>query len=296
MTTVTDPAMRTRTPHDIREHKDVLIQAEADGILSANSSFATVSNQEWFIQLKGTGTVPTRLRIETQEKILEEFWRTPSEVPMGRIALVMAGPPGAGKSTAEKRVRMELAPGQPWRKIDPDHFKDLLLRWAFKHGEYETIVPPELHEDRARAYLRELAALVHEESSILAARARTESISKGENLVIDGTQKTYTKTKRLIDHLLDARYSISLMDVEVGFAISLQRVEARWAKGYNEAEESYIDGGSLVDHLGGRWVPHHCVADIYHGGRADTTSVCQQVVGRLVAEYPGIRIRVESNN
>jgi hypothetical protein len=192
-----------------------------------------------------------------------------------------------------KRVQESLAPGAAWREIDPDNFKDSLLRRAYTDGDYEKISPRHLHEDEGRAYLRELAALVHEESSSLAARARTEAIRMGENVVIDGTQKTYDKAKKLIDLLLGARYHVTVVDVEVSLMTSLSRAITRWEKGYSAAESSYLAGRPFLDNLGGRWVPRHCIVEIF----PDTSlSVCQRVVGRLVMECSNIRVRVESNN
>jgi len=283
-----------RVRHEISQHKDILIRAERDGSLAADSRSATVSNVQWFYHFGDRGPLPTEARMAAQQRILEEYWQMVEDVPLGRNAIVMAGPPGAGKSTTEARIRAELAPGEAWRKIDPDEFKDLLLRRAYMTGEYDQIVPPDLHENKERAYLRELAALVHEESGILAARARMEAVERGENIVIDGTQKTYSKTRRLIDHLLHSLYSISLVDVEVRFATSRSRVTERWARGYLQAEDTYLQGGSLVDHLGGRWVPLHCIEGIFQEG-ATKPSICQEVVARIASEFPGIRVRIEPN-
>ncbi|MFD4317775.1 zeta toxin family protein [Streptomyces sp. NPDC058548] len=292
MTVAKTPTARRR--NDVEQHKAVLKQAEQDGRLHEQSLHATVSNENWFI-LEGGEYLPTMGRMRAHRKLLEDFRKNPGNVSCDRLALVMAGPPGAGKSKAEGEIRADLAPSSSWRKIDPDEFKDLILRRAFTEGEYEEIVPPGLHENEARAYLRELAALVHEESSDLAARARDEAIRRGENLVIDGTLKTYRKAESLIIRLLEANYRVYLVDVEVGYVTSLLRVNKRWAKGYLEAEDSYMEGGSLVDHLGGRWIPDRCVVGIFPDGNV-SASACQRVVERLRTGYPDLRVRFERND
>ena len=100
---------------------------------------------------------------------------------------MLAGPPGAGKSTVLADVLGERR--GKYLVIDADEFKRSLLREAQTDGSYEQwLMPAAIREREAqgeRFFPLELASLVHEESSHLAKSLRADAIAAGDNIVID---------------------------------------------------------------------------------------------------------------
>ncbi|WP_185038646.1 zeta toxin family protein [Rathayibacter sp. PhB127] len=109
-----------------------------------------------------------------------------------REAIFLAGPPGAGKTTAlDELLASTRTTAADWRILNADDVKDLLLRRALEDGSYEShLTPPDVaavEADGEKVWPRERAALVHEESSMVIKRARDQSVRRGENVVVDGT-------------------------------------------------------------------------------------------------------------
>jgi DNA polymerase III delta prime subunit len=130
-----------------------------------------------------TGPAPRAARQRLHDRLLAQWRAHAPEVATDRRALLLAGPPGAGKSTAQSNLTDSIGvPLARWRIIDSDDFKDLILQAALQDGTYEPLVPPELGElERAgeRFWPRELAAIVHGEAAILVERAVSDSIARG---------------------------------------------------------------------------------------------------------------------
>lgn len=68
------------------------------GPLTAQSSTATTQNAEWFNVRRGE---PRQDRRRVHNEIVARFIESRPEVRRDRKAIVLAGPPGAGKSTAQ---------------------------------------------------------------------------------------------------------------------------------------------------------------------------------------------------
>lgn len=114
------------------------------------------------------GDSPARLRV--WESIIEELFAQQTNVPTaGKVGVVTAGPPGAGKSTAVRSLLGEDA--ARWRTIDPDDVKVLLVKQVVHDQDYEQILRVEL-SDRRPVMPMELAGLVHEESIQIATEVR----------------------------------------------------------------------------------------------------------------------------
>jgi hypothetical protein len=90
----------------------------------------------------------TRDRKKLHKKMIDDFFQEHAHVPQGHQAMILSGPPGAGKSTA-LRERIPDHKTQ-WMTIDPDEFKKRLLRHAIKNNYLDKIIPPEVHQ-RIRA-------------------------------------------------------------------------------------------------------------------------------------------------
>jgi chloramphenicol 3-O-phosphotransferase len=196
-----------------------------------------------------------------------------------RRAIVLAGPPGAGKSTTLGKVLGDDRDN--WLVIDPDEFKKMLLNEAVRDGTYESIIKPQavrdLEADGQRFYPLELASLVHEESTAIAKALRHEALRDGVNVVIDSTLASPRKAHEIGAELTAAGYDIHVIDVEVPQELSEQRVRLRWESAY-----SYGD----AEHLGGRWVPSEFIDALYTApdGRAKS----QECAELLAREYPSV--------
>lgn len=150
-------------------------------------------------------------RRQVHADILPPFTESHPEVRKNKRAIVLAGPPGAGKSTAQSALSKETRP-QPeyWLAINADDFKDELLEKAFADGSYDShLMPKEVRDLEATGEKfdpRELAALAHNESSILSKKATNEAVRRGDNVIIDGTLGNGKQAKMLLDKLSSASY------------------------------------------------------------------------------------------
>lgn len=223
--------------------------------LAPNAPTATVNNPAWWI-----GEAATPLRLRLHRRLLAEAREAAPGVEQQRSAIVLAGPPGAGKSTVLEDVLRDHR-GR-YLVIDADEFKRSLLREAQADGSYDQwLIPDAIREREAQGekfYPLELASLVHEESSRLAKSLRADAIAAGDNIVIDTVLSNKSDALELGQQLHEAGYDVRVVDVEVPYALSEQRIRARWEQAYTTA----LDGG---DSLGGRWVPSEYARDVFDG-------------------------------
>lgn len=154
--------------------------------LDREGPHATTANPAWF---RGRNVErPTAARDALHRALLDETRAEHPATRAERRAIVLAGPPGAGKSTVLRDV-LGLDKGA-WLTIDADEFKHKLLREALRDGSYDQFLkPPEVAQreqiDGERFFPLELASLVHEESSYLAKQLQREAMREGTNIVID---------------------------------------------------------------------------------------------------------------
>ncbi|PRI12501.1 zeta toxin family protein [Leucobacter massiliensis] len=237
------------TPEEQRRHIDFIRElSKPGGVLDKKGPHATVNNPQWFYP---GGKRPRRDRAALHAKLKREVRNAFPNAVQGGQALVLAGPPGAGKGTVKDTALKKDV--DLYVNVDADEFKKLLLREAIADGSLEShIKPVEVHELEAQGepfYPLELASLVHEESSILATALRDELIDEGTNVIVDTVLSDPGKAVDLGRQLSEAGYEVSVVDVEVPFEVSEDRIVERWQKGMREFESGKIEA------LGGRWVP-----------------------------------------
>jgi len=273
------------TDEQAAAHRANLERLGADGgPLTAHSQHATSQNSEWFNVRRGE---PLAARRQVHADILARFTETHPEVRKDKRAIVLAGPPGAGKSTAQNALIKETRT-QPehWLAINADDFKDELLEQARVDGSYDShLVPAEVRELEAageKFYPRELAALVHNESSILSKKATNEAVRRGDNVIIDGTLGNEKQARMLLDKLEAAGYDVMVADVETTQAVSEARTMGRWERGYLEAENGTATGADAT--LGGRWVPQSFPASLFTTPD-DKESRCAANAAAVAADY-----------
>lgn len=171
----------------------------------------------------------------------------------GLSAIVSAGPPGAGKSTAIRSIVADLS---DYRVIDADAIKDDLIEQALEDGIYDHLLT-EVLADGYTVAPRELAALVHLESVKLADQLRRICIARNENLVVEGTLTWSGQGVRLYKEFAEAHYgSIEVYGVDVEQGQAHRQALWRWWQG----RLAWVNG---TDHLGGRFTPPEAIDICY---------------------------------
>lgn len=173
----------------------------------------------------------------------------------GRSALITAGPPGAGKSTLLSR---QIADLHDYRRLDADIVKDYLIRQALSDGIYDDLLECVLADGHPIAP-RELAALVHHESTGLIDQIRRICTDRQENVLIEGTLRWPDHGRRLLAELSTAEYtSVRVIGVEVPCALAHEQALQRW---WSVREQWIADD----DALGGRYTPPAAIDSCYTG-------------------------------
>lgn len=248
--------------------------------LAIDSPHRTDAQPRWF-NARGERTAERRT---LHDRLLAEFRAEKPDVAADRQAIVLAGPPGAGKSTVKNAVLGEDE--STWLSIDPDHFKGLLLDAAIADGSYEAVIKPdEIKELEAAGQPfapLELASLVHEESSILAKEARSRAVVDGLNIVVDTVLSKESSAAEIASQLTEAGYSVRVIDVECTYEVSMARVEHRW----RESLTKYRDGQDEKG-LGGRWVPSEYARSLYPP-ELEGTSVTERIARTMAEKCPAV--------
>ncbi|WP_368681081.1 hypothetical protein [Rhodococcus opacus] len=193
---------------------------------------------------------------------------------------------GVGKSSSIDRRHLA---GQGWQVLDADTIKDYLLRDAIEQGVYTDLLSIDL-ADGHRLMPRELATLVHAESTKLLDIVTEICLSRGENLVLEGTFSWPGLGPRLLTDLAYAEYEkFTILDVEAPQHITRARALTRWWRGRQEA----LRGG---DGFGGRFTPGFVIDALYTGDSEET--VCARNARAafdhpLAAELPIVELVVE---
>src|SRR5699024_5923957 len=116
----------------------------------------------------------------------------------------------------------------------------------------------------------------HEESSMLAAELREDLIATETNVVIDAVLGTERTALDLGKQLTRSGYHVTVVDVEVPYEVSKDRIVQRWQEAMQEAETG--QGGSL----GGRWVPSEYARMLFdtEHGRSRSQNVADTLAQR----------------
>ena len=253
--------------------------SKAGGPLDKDGGHATLSNPQWFFD--GDVASPTAGRRALWRRLLEEARAEAPGVRSEGKAIVLAGPPGAGKGHVQDDV-LGLDK-DAWLVVDADKFKEKLLREAVADGSYETFLKPQAVRDREADgepfFPLELAALVHEESSYLARRLRDEALRDGTNVVLDSVLSDPDKAVQLGRRLEAAGYEVQVVDVEVPYDLSHARISQRWL---SQNQVAVVTGNGL----GGRWVPSVYARDVFAGPAGRSRS--QEAAQRLAEQCPAV--------
>ncbi|MGW4482030.1 zeta toxin family protein [Rhodococcus triatomae] len=251
------------TPADIDARRQFLeSQSTATGPLNVNAPGATVNNRLWF-RRTGDTILPTAARRRLHRQIIDRWQASNPHVVRNRSAIIMAGPPGAGKSSTREHLFSGRDERQ-WRDLDADEFKRELLEHALADGTLQQLLPEDLRAEPGQAGLFhpfELSALVHQESTDFLFRpALDAAVERGDNLVIDGTLSWKPHADRMLTDLSQAGYTIQVVDVEAPKDVAAARMLERWRRGFVNAVTTPTDPDAR---LGGRWVPPTAVDGLF---------------------------------
>ncbi|NQX29656.1 zeta toxin family protein [Microbacteriaceae bacterium VKM Ac-2854] len=261
-------------------HRDFISQlSEPNGPLHERSPYATISDPAHFDRRQRS----IGERRILHDEILREFVAAQPNVLQDRRAIILTGPPGAGKSSALlEAIRRSGADPSEYRVIDSDYFKDVLLERAVADGSLVAITPPEVTSAQAAGeqfYPRDFASLVHLESAVLARVARDKAIARGDRIVLDtvlGNPKAALARGRQLEN---AGYDVTIVEIEVSRSGSVERSRDRYDRALLDANK-----GEPQSQLGGRLVPASYIATLYPDGQQH--SLCLDSAVALAREQP----------
>lgn len=188
----------------------------------------------------------TRTRRELRRQVIARYLARQNTVARGGVAaLLTAGPPGAGKTTALGGLGLATP---DWRLLDADLIKDYLVDDAVNSGRYDDLLTYEL-ADGHPITPAELGSLVHVESVSILDDIRVECLRRGENVIIEGTLGWAPYAAQILDELLASGYhDVRILDVEVAAPVARERAVQRWWNGRRERFDARKGPG-------GRYVP-----------------------------------------
>ncbi len=184
------------------EHYKLLQELRENGLLAPAGRNASISNAEWFHPI--FGRTPTRKQMH-EELVHELVGAARPQIASPPIAILLAGPPGSGKSSA-RRALFDVSDEQvtggldaaDFVAIDADGVKEKLLDIAERDGSLQSfLVPDEAKALQAKGEVFSklgFASLVHEESSMIADAVREAAMERRCNLILDQVCSSSKKT------------------------------------------------------------------------------------------------------
>lgn len=192
-----------------------------------NNAFAEGLSTNKLCTVDGKGQIWTAERSRLHGLLLSEAYANAAHVPCDRLAIMVGGLGGAGKTTV-----LDQCAGidrSQYLTINPDDFKEALAR----RGMLPKV--PGLSP-------MEASALAHEEASYLAGHLARRALADGKNVIWDITMSSVQTTSRRMDELRDAGYrQVDAIYVDVPVEFSIARADVRHRRGHDK----YLAGVGL---------------------------------------------------
>jgi predicted kinase len=166
------------------------------------------------------------------DSLLRALYARAAAVPCERLAIIVGGLPGAGKSTVlRQHADADLS---RYLTINPDHIKEeMVLRGLIP--QVAGLTP------------MESARLAHEESSDIAKRLAHRAQADGKNVIWDVTMSRPQTCVDRIAALAAAGYArIDAIFVQVPLHVSLRRADSRHRAGHDAYRAGWGAGGRFV--------------------------------------------------
>lgn len=192
-------------------------------------------------------------RASFHRDVIADYLSRASPLQDGRSAIITAGPPGVGKSTA---LYAEVGDLDTYRVLDADIVKEYLVERAVADGIYSDLLEYDL-ADGYRVAPGELAALVHDESVQLIERIREICVLQRENVVVEATLQWDGHGPAIFSELALADYThVRILGVEADRdLVHAQALDRWWAR-----RTEWIAGKHP---RGGRFVPPAVIDNCY---------------------------------
>lgn len=266
----------------IASHYSLLQELEPH--LRHDAPTATVNNPEWFrFDSKGK-LVALQSRADLHNQIITEFFQGHSPAPEGQtpVAIVLAGPPGSGKSTSlhtlfnqgDTHITGGLSRND-FVVIDADAIKTALIKQARADGSLDSFIKPavvrQLEAQAGEVFSDlDLASLVHTESSLIARKVRSFAVRSGYNVIIDQVSAKKRPVTELFESLEAQGYSARVVEIDASRSFSLESTFARYVHAWEK-------GGTA------RRVPTEVVDSIY---TPEGASKPREVIQSVLDETP----------
>lgn len=267
----------------VGRHHTALRRVAIDADSVALGPYSSIAQPENFLMVGGKPQ-PTRARNELHKELIQQVLDTRPAAAERRHAVVMAGPPGAGKGYVQREALgglMDHVVG------DPDMFKELLLDHELRSGGLAALTTPLMREYMAageRFAPMEFASLVHEESSMLAKQLQRDMLQQGTNFVFDTVLRSEDSAQAIGTALERRGYSFEVVSVQTTQEMSEASIHSRWEEPYR----AFLAG---ENQLGGRPVPSEFARSVFPAGGGP--SLPEQHAQRLAESAPGcVRYRV----
>lgn len=257
-----------------------LIQELYQTELSTNAPTATINNPAWFKHTQGA-LIATESRRDLHFCIYETLLAGYQPAQQTPTAILLAGPPGSGKSTSLNTIFAsqdnQITNGldrSDFVVIDADEIKSLLIDQARKDGTLETFIKSEAIHQRisgGEAFSDlDFSSLVHAESSLIADNLTKRAIQNNYNVIIDQVGAKEVSVREYVNLLKDNGFSISVVKISASREFSLASTYSRYAR-------SWLEGKTA------RRVPTEVVEGIY---TADGTPKPDLVYQSLLSDTP----------
>ncbi|MHA6668316.1 zeta toxin family protein [Homoserinimonas sp. A447] len=158
-------------------------------------------------------------------------------------AVVMAGPPGAGKSTVQSAVlgQFDVGPGE-WVVVDSDKAKIELLRRDMSSGAFDRVVAAVPATPSMGWLPMNYIGLWHEESLVVAEAVFDRAVEAELPILMHGTLISSESSKQLIEKLVLASYQVTIVNVMIDRDVAKRRIRER----FDYETEHAKFGGRLV--------------------------------------------------